>query len=76
MTFDKLVYADFVSGLSLRHWTDSEFWQSLGSFADNIISLTSKAGGQRSKLLPLVKFGAKSVHPRSGAHTINDFDPI
>ena len=70
MTFDKLVYADFVIGLSFRLWTDSEFWQNFCSFADIAISLTSMAWGQRPKKTSLTNF---SCLPRSGAHTINDF---
>ena len=70
MTFDILVYCDFVSGLPIRNFTDSEFWQNSGSFADIAISLTSMAWGQRPKKTPLTEF---SCLPRSGAHTTNDF---
>ena len=76
MTFDKSVYADFVSGLSLRHWTDSEFWQNLRSFADNIISLNLK--GRRPEV-EIVNFGqvwCEIGASSERAQTINDFDPI
>ena len=76
MTFDKLAYTDFFSGLSLRVWTDSEFWQNLGSFADNIISLNLKGRRPEVKIVTFGQVFAKSMHPRSGALTINDFDPI
>ena len=46
-----MLHSDFVSGQSARHSTDSEFWQNFGSFADIIISLNSKARGQRPKTI-------------------------
>ena len=76
MTFDKSVYADFFSGLSLGLWTYSEFWQNLGSFADNIISLNLKGWRPEVEIVTFGQVCAKSMHPRSGALTIKDFDPI
>ena len=38
MTFDQLVYSDFVSIRTFKIFTDSEFWQNSRSFADNIMS--------------------------------------
>ena len=68
MIFDKLAYADFFSGLGLRVWTDSEFWQNLGSFADIKISLT------KAEIVLWCEIRASPSPER--AQTINDFDPI
>ena len=53
MNFNKSVYANFFSGLSLRLWTDSEFWQNLGLFADNKISQNVKGRRPEVKILTL-----------------------
>ena len=76
MTFDKSVFVDFLSGLSLRLWTDSEFWQNLGLFADNKISQNEKGRRPEVKILTLgqvlCEIGASSERGSNNQW----FDPI
>ena len=66
MTFGILVYSGFVSGLTNRNWTDSEFWQNSRSFVSLAfeVSLGRKIRARNYNLAYL---------PRSGSVTTNEF---
>ena len=67
MTFDQLVYSDFVSIRTFKIFTDSEFWQNSRSFADNIMSPTFEVSwGRKDKVrnvLLLTFLGAGHLQP-------------